>query len=80
MRQLHDQSQFNVPDVKVKPFDILGTKGGNIWKVKLMNLKQNCNNRNIRDVFRSVKEFNKDFNPRTRLFQEVISWQLATVF
>ena len=55
----------------MKLADISVTKGGNILKVKLINLKHS-NNKNIRDLYRSINEFKKGCQPRTNIARDDI--------
>jgi len=43
-------------------------KDGNIWKTKLMSLKQT--EQNIKDPYRGISEINKSSQPRMNLVQD----------
>jgi hypothetical protein len=47
----------------VKPEQLSGEKWGN-WKEKLMSLKKNRMNKNMRDLYRDINEFKKSYQPR----------------
>jgi hypothetical protein len=61
----------------MKPVNISETKRGNIGKMKLMNLKTNSKNKNIRDLYRGISDFKNGHQPGTNVVKHEKGYLVA---
>jgi prefoldin subunit 5 len=66
----------------VKLVELSGGKKGEYLKNKINELEANNKKKNIMDLYRSINEFKKGYQPRTKMVKRrmVICLQIPTVF